>query len=364
MDTRADDRLSTGAGARIVGLDVARGLAIIGMFAAHVVPRADEAELLVDGRSSILFATLAGISLGIMTGHARPLPRGSRADRLVGIGARAVILFVLGATLAGLSSGVAIILDYYAIMFLLMIPVLFLKRWMLAGIGVLLVGLAPVLGAGQRDVDYEAGPVALVMDYYLLNGFYPVLIWLPFLLAGLISARSDLSRPLTQVLMMVLGLFFAVAGYGAALVIPGVSAEAHSGSTSEVLGSGGLALAVIGALLWVTAPERGRPGRLTRAVLTPVAAAGAMALTLYTLQILALAALVAAQENGTDEGLLGWDYPGWPLLIGLIVASVGFAVIWRRLLGKGPLERVLALVTQPLRRRHRKPQPLGQQSPE
>ena len=364
MDTRADDRLLTGAGARIVGLDVARGLAIIGMFAAHVAPRADEAELFVDGRSSILFATLAGIALGVMTGQSRPTPRGSRADRLLGIGARAVILFVLGVTLAGLSSGVAIILDYYAIMFLLMIPVLFLKRWMLAVIAVMLVGLAPLLGAGQRDVNYDAGPVALVVDYYLLNGFYPVLIWLPFLVAGLISARSNLSRPLTQLLMMVLGLFFAVAGYGAALLVPGISAEAHSGSTAEVLGSGGFAIAVIGGLLWATAPERGRPGRITRAVLTPVAAAGAMALTLYTLQILALAALVAADENGTDQGLLAWDYPGWPLLIGLSVASVVFAMLWRRLLGKGPLERVLALVTQPRRRRDRKPSAVRPRRPE
>ncbi|MFO7689491.1 MAG: DUF418 domain-containing protein, partial [Cryobacterium sp.] len=327
---------------RIVGIDVARGLAIIGMFAAHAAPRAGDAELFVDGRSSILFATLAGISLGIMTGSARPTPPGNRADRLIGLVVRAAILFVLGVTLAALSSGVAIILDYYAIMFLMLVPVLFLRRWMLAALVVILLALAPLLGAGRGDVDDGLSPLAFFMDDYLLNGFYPVLIWLPFLIGGLICARSDLARPHTQRLMMLLGSFFAVAGYGAALVLPGVSAEAHSGSTAEVFGSGGFAIAVIGGLLWATAPERGRAGRVSRGIMAPVAAAGAMALTLYTLQILALAALVAARESGVDAGLLGTDYPGWPLLIGMVVASVVFASLWRVLLGKGPLERLLA----------------------
>ena len=54
---------------RIGGLDLARGLAVLGMFGAHLdigtELTADPASwaAVVDGRSSILFATLAGLAV-------------------------------------------------------------------------------------------------------------------------------------------------------------------------------------------------------------------------------------------------------------------------------------------------------------
>ncbi|BDZ43068.1 hypothetical protein GCM10025865_23670 [Paraoerskovia sediminicola] len=69
------DRVLGGPG-RLVGLDVARGLAVLGMFAAHVgvVEGARGAGWLTiaDGRSSILFAVVAGISIALVTGGAAP----------------------------------------------------------------------------------------------------------------------------------------------------------------------------------------------------------------------------------------------------------------------------------------------------
>ena len=63
-----------------------------------------------------------------------------------------------------------------------------------------------------------------------------------------------------------------------------------------------------------------------------------MALTVDTVQILALGAVA----NGRDI-----DYPGWPLLLlwMLLLTFIG-AGLWRYFLGKGPLERVLAALTQ------------------
>ena len=326
---------------RVFAIDVARGLAIIGMFVAHVIPRAGDAELLVDGRSSILFATLAGVSLGIMTGSAHPLSRGQRSDRVVGIVLRALFLFLLGVVLSSLHSGVAVILHFYALMFLLLIPMLFLRRWLLGLLGVgFLVG-APLLGAAQGEVDADAPPVSYFVDYFFLNGTYPVLIWMPFLLAGLIIARCDLARPKTQVALVGFGASAAVAGYGAAFVVPGIDAEAHSGSIAELLGSGGFAVLLIGALLWLTAVERGALARTLHGILRPIAATGSMALTVYTLQIIALAVVAGGTEI---------DYPGWPLLVGMLLLTVLGAGLWRHFLGKGPLERLLAWLTRARRR--------------
>jgi uncharacterized membrane protein len=63
---------------RIVGLDVARCLALLGMVATHVLlDRGADGDLtstqwLAGGRASALFAVLAGASLALMTGGRRP----------------------------------------------------------------------------------------------------------------------------------------------------------------------------------------------------------------------------------------------------------------------------------------------------
>jgi len=332
------------AAPRIVGLDVARGLAILGMFVAHAVPRDGGTELLVDGRSSVLFATLAGASLGIMTGAERPIPGNRRLDRSLSVVLRAIVLFLLGLVLVSLDSGVAIILDYYGIMFLLLVPLLFLPRWALAGLALVFAFVAPGLAIAAEESD--AGPVAAVFAEYLLTGYYPALVWLPYLIVGLIAARSDLRNPRTQGAMIAGGTMLAVLGYGAALVLPGVSAEAHSDSTAEVFGSGGVAVAVIGMLVRLTAGDR-TIGRAARTVFWPIAAAGSMALTLYTMQIVTLASVtVLSNDSG---GAIA--YPGWPLLIGLIVGALFFASAWRTMYGVGPLERLVTRLSRPRRSR-------------
>ena len=339
-------RLGGGAspadGSRIAGIDVARGFAIIGMFAAHAIPRADNSELLVDGRPSILFATLAGVSLGIMTGSTRPPGPGRRGDPVVGILVRALIIFLLGVTLAVLDSEVAVILDFYAVMFLLMTPMLFFPRWALGALAAVLAVAAPALAAVVYGADRDAPALLEIAQYYLLTGNYPALVWLPFLLVGLISARSGLGRARTQLWMIASGTAAAVLGYGGAALLQGVTAEAHSGSTAEVVGSGGFAVAFIGVMLWLTSAERGGFGVAVGWITRPIGATGSMPLTIYTLQVITLTVFADLRER-TDGAI---QYPGWPLLIGMTIASLLFATLWRRFLGKGPLERMLAAASR------------------
>lgn len=298
------------------------------MFIAHTYPRAGETELLVDGRSAILFATLAGVSLGLLTGGEHP-ERSSRMVARRGVAVRAAFLFLLGIGLSLLPSHIAIILDYYGVMFALMIPALFLPRMALGVIAGLLAVAAPLVAAGAAAGEYsDWGEVAV---QYLLVGRYPALVWLPFLLVGLLCTRSGLSRPATQRWMVLGGGAAMLLGYGSAALSEPISAEAHSGSTAEILGSGGFAIALIGVLLWLGSFRAGR------VALAPIAAPGSMPLTIYTLQILLLAGCVAFADRST------WvpEYPGFPLMFGLIIAAVLFGLLWRRFLGAGPLERLL-----------------------
>ena len=331
---------------RIVGLDVARGLAIVGMVIAHAIPRPDETELFVDGRSAILFAILAGMSLGLMSGGATPLPRGQRARAVSATLIRALALMVIGSALRLTGSEIAVILDYYGVMFALLVPLLFAPRWLLAVIGAALAIGAPLAARQLPPFDPTAVDVTSVASAYLFTGYYPAVVWLPFLITGLICARSDLTQRTTQYTMVGLGLAAALLGYGAATLIPGVDAAAHSGSTAELVGSGGLAAALVGAMVRLAATE-GMTGHVTRLITWPIAAAGAMALSIYTAQTLALA--TAAYVRDTSGAV---EYPGWPVLIGLILATFLGASLWRAYLGRGPLERMLSLIT-----RRRPPQP-------
>lgn len=64
---------------RIEGLDLARGVALVGMLAVHVFPTFDGdgsaslATQIASGRSSAVFATMAGVGLALVTGGRNPV---------------------------------------------------------------------------------------------------------------------------------------------------------------------------------------------------------------------------------------------------------------------------------------------------
>ena len=64
---------------RLVGIDAARGLALIGLMAIHLLPSEDELThdpslsfTLFHGNSAALFALLAGVGLALSTGGQTP----------------------------------------------------------------------------------------------------------------------------------------------------------------------------------------------------------------------------------------------------------------------------------------------------
>ena len=80
---------------RVVGVDVARAVALVGMFLAHLTyPEGVVAELLY-GFPSSLFALIAGISMGFMAA------RGATATHFVVRGLLLVLLHLLLLPFAG-----------------------------------------------------------------------------------------------------------------------------------------------------------------------------------------------------------------------------------------------------------------------
>ena len=342
---------------RIAGLDVARGLAVLGMFAAHMRlgdefhPDPRTWTAIVDGRSSILFATLAGVSVALLSGRSTP-PAGSELARArVRIAVRAVWVYALGWVLTELDTFVAVILGVYGLLFVLVLPFL---RWpvrrllLLAG-AIALVGPPVVAVLGQRAT--WAGAEDQQVVFLAVTGFYPALLWLAFVLVGLAIGRLDLGSSSVRGRLALAGAVAVVVGYGGGWLStqllgggvpsagpetgftapPGsfrvawlTGAEPHSGTAFEVVGSTGFALLVVVACLVLAE----RLPRLT----APLAAVGALALTVYTVQLVAIRVLMDVAPAAA-RGPVSWAWFAGVALVG--------AWLWRRSVGRGPLEWLL-----------------------
>ncbi len=343
--TRASTLLD--AGDRLAGVDLARGLAVLGMLTAHLATTEelrwadpDTWSGIVDGRSSILFALLAGVSIALLSGGRSPVG-GDRLRLVRGrLAARALVLWVLGAALILTGVPVFVILPAYALLFLLALPLLRwrpLALWALAGAAALIM---PLLQPGLDEVVALAGPdVGLVLGWH-----YPFTVWISFVAAGMAVGRSRLTALRTQLVLLAGGIGAAAVGYGAAAwgSAAGVaregwaaavwSAAPHSVGIPEVIGSGGFAVAVLGASLLVCRT-------FVRWVAFPIRAVGSMPLTAYVGQLVAWA-IVASLVLG-DTGDLG-GFRALDPLGPFVWTTLALCTAWALLWGRGPLERVTA----------------------
>jgi uncharacterized membrane protein len=333
---------------RIDGVDAARGLALIGMFIAHVAPAVEaltaaEFLALADERPRLLFALTAGIGLGFMSGGVRPISEG-RGELRRQIAVRAVILIALGMLIwSTLNPLVFIILDVYGVAFLVMLPLVFVSRRATLGLGIALLAVTPALasiGAHSEFVNtVRQTPLKFLADW-AVGGAYPVIVWVSVMLIGLALARYDLTSA------RVIGVA-ALGGTAAASVFlpisrllpaPEVVADMAWSvplrASLETLGNVGVGVLTVAAMLTLTAIARPVVRRVAGTLLSPITAMGSMPLSIYTIHL-----VIIGLAKHVEDGVVTDD--SWPLLVSLIVGSMVFAWLWRRYLGRGPLERLL-----------------------
>ena len=370
---------------RVRGLDLARGIAVLGMFAAHLGPAPDQpsGQLLsiFHGRSAALFLFLAGVSLALISGGVRRADGPTLRRSRIKIAARAGVLLVLGLSLTSLVADIEVILPVYAVLFVLALPLLRARpRTLILLAGTLAIGgpvlsylirgflkltpastpPAPGLSAATSWNSLVDGIVSVV-----LNGAYPVLTVLPITLVGLSVGRLDLSARSVQRRLLGVGAVLSAVGYGGSALavhfgglatiigsgsiangqqqlhdvavaesgtVPTTSwawlltAGPHSGTPMEILGAGGCALAVLGLALII--------GNRAHWVFHPVLAVGTMPLTAYTGHLLAVWAFGTGEDNGQK----------WLLLAATTAATMTVAVIWLRYFQSGPLEAGLRTI--------------------
>lgn len=364
---------------RIVGVDIARCLALLGMMATHILPGTDPADgsvtwvhEIAGGRSSALFAVLAGVSLALVTGRGTPMRGKALASARVSIAVRATLIALIGLGLGELDSGVAVILTYYGVLFLLAFPFLGWGPRRLAALALVWAVAAPIashlLRGEVRESTYglpaferlAEDPARLLLEL-TFTGYYPAVPWLAYVLAGLALGRLTLSSPRVAGAIAAIGGGLAVAALSlsALLVAAGrgtleaAARAAGSSGLDELLAGGTYGVTPTNTAWWLVTDARHSAtpldllhttgtamlvlglallaGQAAPRLLARVFAAGTMTLTLYTAHVLALALL-------TEKGI--GPERGTQLYAVHAVAALVLAALWAAAFGSGPLERL------------------------
>ncbi|WIY01152.1 DUF418 domain-containing protein [Amycolatopsis mongoliensis] len=378
---------------RLVGVDLARALAVFGMFVVHIGPSASAVDgvgawvrSLAEGRSSALFATLAGFSLMLIAGRLEPKAGLAGRQAKARIAIRALVLLALGTVMAMAYGGV-VILAFYGLYFLLALPLVRLPARTLAIIAAALAVVMPPLAFGVRSLLTE--PVTAALKAYdpldridgvglldlLVTGFYPAMTWMAFVIAGMALGRLDLTASTVRRRLAALGPTLVVFAYGTSWLLGrlfdgvreaaemrGASAQGsepksfgsggdlappdatgsawtlltagpHSGMTFDIIGCVGVAITVIvGATVAIDRL------RWLRRLAAPIIAVGTMSLTAYVGHFV-VSSLVSV-PTGTES------QDSWVPVLLFILGAIVFAGIWSRFFRRGPLEYLLNSVTK------------------
>lgn len=338
-------------GRRIPGIDLARALAILGMLAVHVGPTDAEGVAgtlygLTHGRAAILFGLLAGVGVSLLAAS-RTTSTGEARLKLVW---RAAVLLSLGLWLQPLDHGVFVILQDYALLFLLATLVLGVPdRLLLASAGAVTAAgsVGYLWGLIHAPEDFErlaaewGDPLGEIVHRLILSGPYPLITWAGPFLFGMWLGRRDLRPFAVRFRLVAGGATAAVGAWAVSRVLvarwdepggPGwdrlIIDDPHSQMPLWLLGSTGSAVLVVGASLIVA-------DRATRAT-WPLVAAGQLAFTVYVGHLLLL---------HRQRDLMTSDEVGGATLIvlGFAVAAMALATAWRAVLSRGPLELLLHL---------------------
>ncbi|TPW73103.1 heparan-alpha-glucosaminide N-acetyltransferase domain-containing protein [Schumannella sp. 10F1B-5-1] len=403
---RSTSRASTG---RLVAIDVARFIAIVGMMGNHLaLGYVGALSVAVSGFPSTLFAVLGGVSAVLSTrGY---VERGQRLAASLSLAARGVVVALIGVALGLTPTFVAVVLVYYGVGMIVTALLLHLPGPALVAIAAALVIGGPHLNVFVHDTANldTLGELSFADPLQFLRsvaftGMYPVVTWLVYMLIGVLAARALLSpdrlraairvaivgagmlalavtvdlvsRPAVIAALMARGAgrdeadyLVSEDGFGVPIDsgwIAVVNAAPHTGSTGDIVRTAGAALLLIGLLvvigeLWrrrVAARSLNAVDERARRIpllLRPIAAAGSAPLTLYTLHVLATAviamiitgAIGLPGDGGFGMGSTPWWLMGASAWAVHIVAALLLGVVLAALKRRGPLEAFASLVAR------------------
>lgn len=337
---------------RLIGLDVARAVAVLGMivvnFRGKVKPEVETLSNLVwildrmEGKWAAVFVVLAGVGIGLQANKATsPLAKTRLRRSLL---TRAAILLAIGVLHQHWWTWD--ILAFYGVYIAASVLFLWAPSPVLWGSIV-----AMVLGSGWQWMNLQRPD----LDFWTLRGAvgkllfwgnHPTVPWFSLILFGLWMSRQDLRDPRVRrwlfivaavVLIVFESINLHVRAAGTGLADPPIldMFRTWPRPTRPGFVFSGIAFATIAIVSAIEFTE-------TRTLARPVVAlqaSGQLALTLYILHVPAV--LVPLAHGWMPETLLGV----LAYATAFYGACIGGALWWRRRYPKGPLEGLLAAIT-------------------
>ncbi|WP_427197702.1 acyltransferase family protein [Ornithinimicrobium sp. Y1847] len=297
--------------------------------------------LLPFGRASVLFVVIAGVGMGFLLRN-----RGGRRMWSALLW-RITLLMSLGLVLQTLTTRVSVILQTYAILFLLAPLLNRLNPRLLLGGGLVILLLGPAWIVhhdvqepwvhGQGGVSLTTPPLE-ALHSLLLSGPYPLVSWVVPFVAGLLLSRIDLTDARVRRALMAWGAALAVLAFVVADLmyeVLGEEADSGYGRLLTGVGHGQMPLWIIsstaGAAFLIAACET--IVRRAPSALKWLEDAGKLAFTIYVVHVLVLAVIKPADGFSFTQGVV--------TTMVLTSASVVLAALWARTGRAGPLEWLL-----------------------
>ena len=292
------------ASSRIVGLDIARSLAIIGMVVLHMASLVWHTKVILNGLPAALFAILAGVTLMIIA-------RSFTVTTLLRILARGCIITLIGLALLPLGGEIQVVL-------------------VVIGITMMLLCWVPPLHWAWKLILFAAATVAATVKYapLTLPQVYPLLAYIAYFFAGMLlyeiyirklRAAAQWASTAIAGIVAAIGFYFRFT-----TDIPGwLRFTGHTGVVGEIV----LSIAVAAVVLHLCLLA----GRAASKLVYPFAALGAMSLSIYILHVL------TAYYWQSHIALHNTAWACAFIALFLVIAT-----LWRRLIGKGPAEWAVA----------------------
>jgi uncharacterized protein len=354
---------------RIVGIDVARALAIVGMILVNfkmVLGQEGETWLqpflsLLEGKAAATFVVLAGVGIAFMTNSAidsKSLDKIKIAKRR--LLKRAIFLFVIG--LSYIVIWPADILHFYGIYMLIALLLIQSKPKIILFSAIVITLSYPLL---ILFFNYETGWNFANLEYtdfwtlegffrnLFFNGFHPVVPWSAFILVGLWFGKQDLTNSKFVKKSALFSLIiFAIIQLISYLSISFLSDESLMGKEElqSLLGTdpmpplpvymiSGSSIAIFIIAICILISKKFERSFIIK-TLTKT---GQLALTFYVAHVILGMGLI---EEISDTKL-GEHSLTFSIVYGLVfsLGCIVFALIWMKYKKSGPLEWVMRKIT-------------------
>lgn len=354
---------------RIIGIDVARALAVIGMIIVNFkTVFGDEGNSFLktiagsfEGKAAATFVVLAGVGLAFMSNSAvRDRDREKLNKARWRIGKRALFLFIVGVSY--LAIWPADILHFYGVYMLLTLALISASnKEVISAVQVIIFSYPFLMVAMDYDTGWDFDSLEYV-DFWTIrgflrnlfyNGFHPVIPWSAFMLFGLWFGRQNLRDDAFVKKSLIAGLAGSIFVHLLSLGLLWLFSEGDDlvyAELEQVLGTSpippmpfymlnGMAASVVVISSCILLARRFS----TSFLIDAMAKTGQLALTFYVAHVIIGIGLVESFLEG-QFGTYSIAFSlGYALLFSL--ACIVFALVWRKFFASGPLEWVMRKIT-------------------